>query len=249
MNTGVYCILNTANGKRYIGSAAKSLTARWDQHRRALRRGAHKNIHLQAAWNKYGEECFVFFVVARCSPDQCVRVEQLFINALRVAVRGIGYNIHPLASSPLGVKRSAETRAKVAAAKRGKPLSAEHREKVRLAGIGRVRSPEAIEKTAAANRGKKHTPEFRARLSVLAKARPPWTAEQRVAAAVRRLGRKHSQQTKDRIGAAHRGKKLPAHQVEFMRGRPRTAEARRNMSIAVRARHAAKRAEKAGFVS
>jgi len=52
--SGVYQIRCKSNGKIYIGSAV-NLRQRWDGHRRALRKQRHHNVHLQAAWNRYGE--------------------------------------------------------------------------------------------------------------------------------------------------------------------------------------------------
>lgn len=56
---GIYYIKNLVNGKKYIGSS-KNLTKRLRDHKSALRVGRHHNIHLQRAWNKYGEENFKF---------------------------------------------------------------------------------------------------------------------------------------------------------------------------------------------
>lgn len=62
---GVYQILNTKNGKVYIG-ISKDCYTRWAQHRGNLRRNKHRNIHLQSSWNKYGEESFRFNILEKC---------------------------------------------------------------------------------------------------------------------------------------------------------------------------------------
>ena len=43
---GIYAIVNTANGRRYIGSSA-DLARRWKVHRKDLERGTHANVHLE----------------------------------------------------------------------------------------------------------------------------------------------------------------------------------------------------------
>jgi group I intron endonuclease len=58
----VYKIRNVTNQKFYVGSTI-NMKERTRTHRNKLRRGAHHTPHLQAAWNKYGEECFVFEVI------------------------------------------------------------------------------------------------------------------------------------------------------------------------------------------
>lgn len=47
-------IVNTNNGKRYIGSSLNIRKRLWE-HRANLRHNKHCNPHLQASWNRYGE--------------------------------------------------------------------------------------------------------------------------------------------------------------------------------------------------
>lgn len=58
----IYKIENTVNGKFYIGSTG-CMRQRTACHRIRLRKNTHHCKHLQAAWNKYGEEVFRFLVV------------------------------------------------------------------------------------------------------------------------------------------------------------------------------------------
>jgi group I intron endonuclease len=58
----IYKIRNVVNNKFYVGSTTNSRRRFWE-HRKALRDGNHSCIHLQRAWNKYGEDCFKFEVV------------------------------------------------------------------------------------------------------------------------------------------------------------------------------------------
>jgi group I intron endonuclease len=58
----VYQITNMLTGDFYIGSAQSFARREW-QHRYALKRNEHKNPHMQASWNKHGEEAFVFEVL------------------------------------------------------------------------------------------------------------------------------------------------------------------------------------------
>ena len=54
---GVYFILNTKNGKKYVGSSV-DINRRLRGHINALRKGTHVNVHLRRAWDIDGEECF-----------------------------------------------------------------------------------------------------------------------------------------------------------------------------------------------
>lgn len=62
MTRGIYKIINVVNNKFYVGSAV-DFTRRKRIHWWNLRRGKHANKHLQAAWNKYGEQAFAFVIV------------------------------------------------------------------------------------------------------------------------------------------------------------------------------------------
>lgn len=77
--SGVYQIYNTVNGKRYIGSSIH-IEQRFKEHLRNLRANKHVNAHLQSAWNKYGEHSFILEEVELCEPDQCLKVEQEYID-------------------------------------------------------------------------------------------------------------------------------------------------------------------------
>jgi group I intron endonuclease len=121
MNTGVYIIRNIINGKIYIGSAV-NLERRLKYHRWALNKETHSNIYLQRAWNKDGEEFFVFEEYFYCEVKDLIFHEQLTIDAsiVRYGRENI-YNISPTAGSTLGRKHSEETKKKIGDAFRGKP--------------------------------------------------------------------------------------------------------------------------------
>jgi len=65
MNTGIYKIKNKVNGKFYIGQTGDSFDSRWDK----LKKNNHHNKHLQAAYNKYGEDNFEFEVIITCPAE------------------------------------------------------------------------------------------------------------------------------------------------------------------------------------
>lgn len=62
MSQVIYKILNLVNDKFYVGSTINK-KVRFRQHRKLLRGNRHHCKHLQAAWNKYGEDKFDFRVV------------------------------------------------------------------------------------------------------------------------------------------------------------------------------------------
>lgn len=55
LDTGIYQIRNTANGKRYVGSAVK-FAQRWRQHAHLLRKRKHHSRILQNAWKQATRE-------------------------------------------------------------------------------------------------------------------------------------------------------------------------------------------------
>lgn len=116
--SGIYQILNKINGRFYIGSAT-NLLLRWCQHKYELNLNKHGNTHLQRAWNKYGIEAFEFKVLELCEREVTLSREQWWIDWTEACK--LGYNQRLVANSNLGIKWTAEQKAKISNSKRGVP--------------------------------------------------------------------------------------------------------------------------------
>ena len=78
MKSGIYVIINVINDKKYIGQS-NNISRRWVEHRNELNNNKHGNTYLQASWNKYGAESFVFRVLQYCTPDKLDQLEIAYI--------------------------------------------------------------------------------------------------------------------------------------------------------------------------
>jgi len=94
--SGVYQILNTVNGKMYIGSTSMSFQKRYAHHVAMLRCGRHKNNYLQYAFNKYKEDNFEFNILELCDKAHVLEKEEYWMNKLLTNENS--YNINKLAS-------------------------------------------------------------------------------------------------------------------------------------------------------
>lgn len=104
--SGIYKITCLPTGKVYIGSAV-NLRQRWTDHRKTLRGNRHQNIHLQRAWNKYGEQSFGFEIVELVMfAEDLIGREQHWIDVTRACEEG--FNIAPTAGSQLGMRYGPE---------------------------------------------------------------------------------------------------------------------------------------------
>lgn len=74
-------IVNTYNNHRYIGSSS-NIQLRLQKHRSCLRHGHHANQHLQNAWNKYGEDCFIYSILEFCDESVKIEREQFYVDTL-----------------------------------------------------------------------------------------------------------------------------------------------------------------------
>jgi hypothetical protein len=97
--SGIYQIRCIATDKIYIGSSV-NLRTRWGEHCRLLRQGIHHNKHLQAAWDKYGEDAFDFTILEYVAEDELLEVEQAWIDRTECTVRNVGFNISIRAAYP-----------------------------------------------------------------------------------------------------------------------------------------------------
>jgi group I intron endonuclease len=121
----VYQITNMLTGDFYIGSAQSFARREW-QHRYALKRNEHKNPHMQASWNKYGEEAFIFEVLEEVPDGEDVlAVENKYLH------KHVGqhncFNVNKDAYlSRLGQVMTDESKAKLSQNRKGKAAGEDH---------------------------------------------------------------------------------------------------------------------------
>lgn len=119
---GIYKITNKINGKFYIGSS-NNLRKRLQDHKRELRAGKHTNKHLQASWNKYGEDSFDFEVLEIVSDgtnEKLRELETLYIQETECYKGSIGYNLIPGGIGTLNLHCSEEKKKRISEANKGK---------------------------------------------------------------------------------------------------------------------------------
>ena len=159
--SGIYCITNTVNRKRYIGSAV-NLSQRKSSHWCRLSKGVHGNNHLQNSFKLYGKDAFVFSILEVCEREKLIEREQYFIDTLKPE-----YNKRKDAARNLGIIWSEKTKAIWSAQRKGEkhPMFGRHhteemKQKISQANTGRKQTEEQKRKTSARFKGKKRSAEF-----------------------------------------------------------------------------------------
>lgn len=147
----IYEIINKVNGKRYIGQTV-NLAPRKAVHFTTLKRGVHKNKHLQNSWNKHGEENFIFDILEKVSDNLLTEREQYFVDN---TPRELLFNI---------CLECVDSTRGVVGYFKGKKFSKEHRKKIGESQKGRVTSLETRKKLSEAHKGKKLSEEHKAKL-------------------------------------------------------------------------------------
>lgn len=166
MSTGIYSIIHRATGHRYIGSSA-NISQRLRQHRSELCRNIHHSPFLQRAWNKYGEDAFVFQTLCICEPSMLLWIEQRCLDTLKPE-----YNCAIYVDAGMrGRTHSESAKIKMAERKRGKLLSAEHRRTLSIAQTGHSVSEETRRKISEKLRGHGVSDETRMKMSIASKNR------------------------------------------------------------------------------
>ena len=180
MAMGIYKIINVVNNKFYVGSAV-NFNRRKTRHFSELRNNKHNNKHLQAAWNKYGGEAFVFAIVEEVTDkDKLLTTENKWLS-LHVG-KEYCYNTGVNATAPMlgktgklnpawGLKHTAESLEKIGRASRARIQTEEKKTKRRQTMMGHAVSTETRMKISATLQGEgnywfgKQRPEHGAKVS------------------------------------------------------------------------------------
>lgn len=149
--SGIYGIENKINGKWYIGQSV-NIKKRWNEHIANLTKGSHRNVHLQSAWKKYGADAFSFHILELCDRERLnirevcwVKEKNSFENGYNNTLGGDGAPgwkatdeaRRKMSIAHKGQKRSAETVAKMKAARKTSVSAANHMKRLRELKISR----------------------------------------------------------------------------------------------------------------
>lgn len=161
---GVYAIVNTINGKVYIGKTT-NMKRRIRDHLTHLR-GDHyvnTNPHLQSSFDLYGEPSFTVVILEQCESNELLSLaEHKWIEDFNSCDRNFGYNLLRY-DDRLSYIHSSESIEKMRLAKLGKKMPQEVREKIRkanagrhLAGYGAVMPQSVKDKLSKSLKGRKY---------------------------------------------------------------------------------------------
>lgn len=169
----IYRILNVVTDQFYVGSATKFKRRKWE-HLDSLKKNTHHCEKLQAAWNMYGADAFEFEVLEEVEDAIVLQVDDMYL--AQFAGQDVCYNTALSTAQPpsivsetrekirqtmlriyadktnhprFGKTHSAETRAKISAAKLANPARP---------WLGKERSDETKQKISETQKGKSKGP-------------------------------------------------------------------------------------------
>lgn len=207
--SGIYNIYCTSTGKNYIGSAV-NLYQRYIDHTKTLRISKHGNARLQNAWNKYGEDTFIFFVLEKVEDKiNLISREQFYLDLYQSYDSKKGFNICTNARSSLGTKRSPETRKIQSDLKKGK---SPHNKGISMGEAQKIKISDSKKGTIPWMKGRTHTEASKMKMSLSHKGKV-FSEETRLKLSESRkgknnhfFGKHHTEETKERISKSKKVK-------------------------------------------
>jgi group I intron endonuclease len=190
----IYVITNRVTGKRYVGQTRRTLTQRFNAHKKVVGK-SNACKALSDAMQRYGVDNFTIEALCRCeSQEELDRREVEFIAKLGTFAPS-GYNLTKGGGGKSGYKHRPESVERTAAAHRGKPLSEEHKRKVSASLKGNKRAL-----------GLKHTEETKRAISESQRGmkRRPFTDEHRAKLAEARRGKQASKEARASMAEGQR---------------------------------------------
>ena len=223
----IYLISCRINGKQYVGKTKQKLERRISQHKYDSKKGS---ISLGAAIRKYGWENFSVEVLEVCPVAMLNEREKFWIAALNSKSPN-GYNLTDGGDGGRGVSPSAETRAKLSAALKGRPA---HNKGQKMSAETCARmsaTKKAMGFTPPSTKGRRHSEKSKAKMS---KAQSGKNNPQ--------YGKHPSKETRARMSVAQRAA-WEKRKAAGMTGKPHSEETRKKRSASIKAWWAKKKLE------
>lgn len=154
MSCGIYQILNTLDGKCYVGSSI-DIEKRFygpKGHLQMLQENCHHSQKLQNAWNKYGKESFKLITLQECDKERLHFLEAFWMTRLDSAYQGYNICILTLENDRVNAKKLEETKLKISESLKGRKVSEETGRKISKAKLGFKYTEESKKKMSEAKR-------------------------------------------------------------------------------------------------
>lgn len=175
-NCGVYRIINKSNNNCYIGSS-NNLKQRYNSHLNRLIKNKNKCSILQRAFNKYGQNNFIFQVILCCNPKDRLYYEQQLIDELEPKYNiYIQVNDNPLRNIPM----SNITKEKLRRSHQGIKLTEQHKLNISQGLKGHKVSDKTKQKQSSAKKGIVFREDTLRKMSITKKGKP-WSENRRLA--------------------------------------------------------------------
>lgn len=194
----IYLIVNSVNGKTYVGQRRSSKECHLDSYM-----GSGKILGL--AKKKYGIENFEKFLIQYCSSkEETNKAEKFWIAEYRSRGKA-EYNIADGGYGSAGFHHTEETKRRLSEANKGKPKSDETKRKLSEAHKGKQVSEETKRKLSEAHKGNHPSEETSQKMSEARKGKHK-SEEWRRKVSEAQKGRKLSEEHRRKLSEAHKGK-------------------------------------------